>query len=233
MHGRLYSLVPWALCCLLLLSGCAESAQQFGKLVRRPFTRTPEEELGIKTPKDRVKELRQLAKSAKKQSAADQERAVAELAVEYQRESDPWVRREMLRTLSEYPQPAAGAVLVAALGESDVETRRAACVGLGMRRDTTAVQELTRVLASDTDVDVRMAAVEALGRSGDKGALAPLSEALVDPDPAMQAQVQAALVAVSGHDYGNNVQAWREYAQQGSSGAAEISFAEKLRRAFY
>jgi HEAT repeat protein len=78
-----------------------------------------------------------------------------------------------------------------------------------------------------------MAAVDALGRSGDKGALAPLSEALVDPDPAMQAQAQAALVAVSGHDYGNNVQAWREYAQQGSSGAAEVSFAEKLRRAFY
>jgi HEAT repeat protein len=233
MHGRLFSLLPWAFCLLLLLSGCAETAHRVGSFVSRPFNRTPEEELGIRTPKDRVRELRKLAKGAAKQPTVEQDRVVGELAVEYQRESDAWVRREILRTLSAYPQPAAGAVLVAALGESDVETRRAACTGLGKRHDKTAVQELARVLASDTDVDVRMAAVEALGSSADQAALGPLAEALVDPDPAMQAQTQAALIEVSGRDFGNNVQAWREFAQTGKSGTAELSFAEKLRRAFY
>jgi HEAT repeat protein len=233
MHGRLSSLLAWAIVCLLLVSGCADMASRTRALVTRPFKRTPEKELGIKTPKDRVKELRSLAKSAKKQSLAEQQRVVTELADEYRNENDGWVRREILRTLSAYPQPAAGAVLVSALEDGEVETRRVACAALGIRGDKIAVQQLTRVLASDTNVDVRMAAIDALGRSGDRAALPALAEALADPDPAMQAQAQASLVAASGRDYGNNVQAWREYAQTGNTGAAEVSFAEKLRRAFY
>jgi HEAT repeat protein len=89
------------------------------------------------------------------------------------------------------------------------------------------------VLASDTNVDVRLAAIDALGHAGDKGAMVPLSEAMVDADPAVQAQAQQALVAVSGKDYGNNVEAWRELASKGTTEAAEVSFAEKLRRNFY
>ena len=233
MHGRLSSLVPLAICCIVATSGCAETASNFGNFVSRPFKKSPEEELGIKTPQDRVNELRELAKSAKKQSLAVQERVVAELAQEYEREGDAWVRREILRALAAYPQPQAGAVLVSALEDSEVETRRVACAGLGTRGDQTAVRQLSRVVASDTNVDVRLAAVEALGRTDDQGALGPLAEALADPDPAMQWQAQRALVATSGRDYGNNVQAWREYAQTGKTDAAEVSFAEKLRRTFY
>jgi HEAT repeat protein len=195
--------------------------------------KTPEQQLGIKTPKDRVEELRSLAKRAKKLPAAEQERTVSQLAADFPRESEGWVRREMLRTLAQFPQPQAGAVLVSALGDSAAQTRQVACAGLGTRGDAIAVQELARVLASDTNVDVRLAAIEALGRAGDKGALVPLSEALVDGDPAIQLHAQQALVGVSGRDYGNNVQAWREFAQSGTTGAAEVSFAEKLRRTFY
>jgi HEAT repeat protein len=233
MQGRLVSMRAMAIASLVALAGCAETAHQLGSFMSRPFKKSPEEVLGIKTPKDRVEELRRLAKRAKKQSLAQQERVVAELAQEFTRESDPWVRRQILRTLSAYPQPAAGAVLVSALGDSDVDTRRVACAGLGVRGDQTAVQELARVVASDTDVDVRLAAVDALGSSGNKAALGPLTEALVDSNPALQAQAQEALVAATGHDYGGNVEAWREYAQKGNSGAAEVSFAEKLRRTFY
>jgi HEAT repeat protein len=233
MHGRFSSLALSAICCIVAASGCAETASSFGNFVSRPFKKTPEEELGIKTPKDRVEELRQLAKRAEKQPLAVQERVVADLAKEYQSENEAWVRREILRALAAYPQPQAGAVLVSALQDGEVETRRVACAGLGTRGDPTAVQELSRVVASDTNVDVRLAAVEALGRTGDQGALSPLAEALADADPAMQWQAQQSLAAVSGRDYGNDVQAWREYAQTGKTGAAEVSFAEKLRRTFY
>jgi HEAT repeat protein len=233
MLGRLSSLVPLAICCIVAASGCAQTASSLGNFVSRPFKNSPEQELGIKTPKDRVEELRKLAKSAHKQSQALQERTVAELAEDYQGESDPWVRREILRALAAYPQPQAGAVLVSALEDAEVETRRVACAGLGTRGDQTAVQELSRVLASDTNLDVRLAAVEALGRTGDQKALSPLADALADADPAMQWQAERALVAASGHDYGSDVQAWREYAQTGKTGAAEVSFAEKLRRTFY
>jgi HEAT repeat protein len=233
MLGRLSSLVPLAICCIVAASGCAQTASSLGNFVSRPFKKSPEQELGIKTPKDRVNELRKLAKSAHKKSLAVQEREVADLAQDYKGESDPWVRREILRALAAYPQPQAGAVLVSALADAEVETRRVACAGLGTRADPTAVQELSRVVASDTNLDVRLAAVEALGRTGDQRALGPLAEAMADADPAMQWQVERALVAASGRDYGNDVQAWREYAQTGKTGAAEVSFAEKLRRTFY
>jgi len=233
MHGRLSSLAPLAICCLIAVSGCADSARSFNKFVSRPFKKTPEEELGIKTPQDRVDELRQLAKSAEKQSQAVQERVVAELAEEYRLESDAWVRREILRALANYPQNQAGAVLVDALGDAEVETRRVACAGLGTRGDAIAVQQLARVVGSETNVDVRLAAVEALGRTGDHSAVKPLVDVLTDPDPAMQWQTQQALAAASGRDYGNDVEAWREYAQTGKTDAAEVSFAEKLRRTFY
>ncbi len=78
-----------------------------------------------------------------------------------------------------------------------------------------------------------MQAAAALGTTGNKAALAPLSEAMANADPAMMTQAQEAMVAISGHDFGGNVQAWREYAQTGHSDAEEISFAEKLRRKFY
>lgn len=232
MHGRLTSLA-FAIVCLVLVSGCAESARQTKDFVTRPFRKTPEQIHGILTPKDRVKEFRSLADNAAKQSPEEQAQTVSRLASEFRGENDGWVRREILRTLAEYPQPEAGATLVDALGDASVQTRVVACEGLGKRGDEIAVRELLRVLGSETNDDVRMAATGALGTAGSDTALGPLSEAMVTADPAMRAQAQRALVAISGRDYGDNVQAWRDLAQQGHTDAAEISFAEKVRRALY
>ena len=76
-------------------------------------------------------------------------------------------------------------------------------------------------------------AVKALGETADKAALAPLADALVDPNPAIQFRAQESLRAVSGRDYGNNVQAWREYAKTGTTTTEEISFAERIRRSIF
>ena len=233
MHGRLFSLVPWALGAALLVSGCADAAHSFNRAITKPFRKTTEQEFGIKTPKDRVKEFRALAKKAEEMPPAEQEQQVAMLSREFDAERDGWVRREIIRAAAQFPQPAAGAILVRGLQDSATETRRVACTGLGIRADEIAVRELVRVIGSETDPDVRMSAVAALGATGDKTAIEPLAEALADGDPAMQAQAQRSLVAVSGHDYGSNVEAWREFAQKGATDAPEISLAEKLRRAVY
>ena len=135
--------------------------------------------------------------------------------------------------MTEYPQPAAGGVLIGALADSDKETRRIACTCLGKRGGAQAVTELSRVIASDTDFDVRIAAVSALGITGQSSAVAPLAEAIIDPDPAMQAKARESLTAVSGRDYGNDVQAWREYAKNGKTDAPEVSLAERLRRSVF
>jgi len=201
--------------------------------IAKPFRKSPEQVYGIKTPKDRVKEFRKLALEAKKMPANQQEPTAAKLTREYDSESDHWVRREILRTIAAFPQPAANEVVVRALADEHIETRRVACDCLGERGGDVAVQELTRVLGSETNEDVRMSAVAALGKAGGSKALAPLAEALADGDPAMQAEAHNALTAVSGRDYGTNVQAWRDLATNGKTDAAEISFAEKLRRTIY
>ncbi len=235
MHGPVHTLAALVVCCCLaLLAGCAETADHTSGLISKLIhKKTPEQVLNIKTPDDRVKELKQLAKTAKKKTPEDQERIVNELAKEIQQENDPFLRRQILHTLAVYPPPMAAAVITAGLSDSDTETRRMACKCLGIRGGKDSVQELTRVIASDTNLDVRLAAVRALGHTHDSSALPPLAESLIDPDPAVQARARESLTAVSGHDYGNNVQAWREYAQTGKSTAPEVSIAERLRRAFY
>src|SRR3954449_4844579 len=77
--------------------------------------KTTEQELHIKTPADRIKELKQLAKTIKKRPQAEQQQLADILAKEYQQESEPILRRRILRTLSSCPVPAAGAVIVGAL----------------------------------------------------------------------------------------------------------------------
>ncbi len=228
MQGPVHKLAALAVCFgFALLSGCAATADGVSGLLHRK--KTTEEVLNIKTPDDRIKELHELAKTAKKKTPEEQERITTELSKEIQRENDPLMRRHILRTLTAFPTPMASAVLVAALGDSDTEVRIVACLALGKRGSKDAIQELTRVLSSDTSLDVRIAAARALGETRNSAALPPLAEALVDPDPAMQFRATAALREVSRRDFGSDAQAWREYAQTGKSSAPEVSLAQRLR----
>jgi HEAT repeat protein len=235
MQGPVHNLAALAVCCCLVaVSGCAQTAESVAGFVSKPFAKkSPDVDLNIKTPDDRMKELKEMAKTAKKKTPPEQERIVADLTQEIQAEPDPRMRRQILRTLTECPQPAAAAVIVAGLSDGDMETRRMACTCLGKRGGKEAVQELTRMISSDTNFDVRIAAVRALGQAHDPGALAPLAEALADADPAMQYWALESLTAVSGRNYGNNVQAWRDYAASGKTDAPEASFAERFNRAWY
>ena len=232
MRGSVDKLSVLAIsCCLAAASGCAATAEQIASW--KPGKKTVDQELGVKTPDDRAKELRKLRKTAKKQKPEEQQRLSAELAKEIQHENAPIQRRNILKTLAELPTPMATAVIVAALKDPDFETRRCACECLGHRGGKETVEELTRVLTSDTHPDVRLAAVRALGHTKDSTALIPLSEALADADPAMQTRAVESLTAISGHHYGNNLEAWRQFAKTGKSDEPEISIAERMKRAIY
>ncbi len=154
MHGPVSKLAALAICFGIALStGCS----MFNK---KP---TPEQLLNIKTPDDRLKELRELAKAAKKKTPDEQQRIVADLCKQIQTESEPQMRRQIFRTLAAYPQKEAGSAIIVGLTDGDMETRRVACTSLGKHGGKEAVGELTRVATSDTNPDVRMAAVRALG----------------------------------------------------------------------
>jgi HEAT repeat protein len=234
MYGHLHRLSPLVLSCLLAAaSGCAATFDGIAGFVSKPWQNSTEKMLNIKTPEDRIKELAELADTAKKRKRYDQDRISAELAEEIRSESDPVMRRHILRTLAVYPTPLALAVLKAGLRDSDLECRRTACESLGVRGGRDSAEELARVLGSDTEKDVRVAAVRGLGQTGDRAALVPLAEVLTDPDPALQFQAFASLRELSDRDFGTDVQAWREYANTGKTNAPEVSIAEKVRRALF
>ncbi|HTM55095.1 MAG TPA: HEAT repeat domain-containing protein [Pirellulales bacterium] len=218
----------------LLTGGCAEMADRVNSAGSKLLMRkTPEQTLHIKTPADRIKELKKLAKTIKKRPPAEQQQLADNLTKEYQQESEPILRRRILRTLAACRVPSAGAVVVGALADPDIETRRVACKCLGERGDQQAISELARVVGSETEFDVRIAAVHALGTTRDRAALVPLSEMMVDSNPAMQKGAREALTAVSGRDYGENAQAWREYAKNGTTTAPEVSIAERVMRTLF
>ena len=202
--------------------------------VTRPFReKTPEEALNIKTPDDRVKELRELAKAAAKHPPEEQERISRELAAEIKEEREPLMRRQLLKAIEPYPTQLALAVLVAGTNDSEVEVRRVACECLGRRGGVDAVRELSRVANGDTDFDVRVAAVRALGETKDQAAMPALAEALADNNPALQDRAVDSLRTISGREYGDNMEAWRELAKTGKSASPEIGIAERVKRMFY
>ena len=235
MHGRADNLAALAICCsLVLASGCAQTAESVTGFVTKPFKpKSAEELLHVKTPEIRRKELRALAKTAGRKTAAEQEQLARELAVEIRSESDPLMRRQILRAAAACQTPLAFAVVVGGTNDGDLEVRRVACQCLGQRGGAEAVQELTRVANSDTDPDVRIAAIRAFGQTRDSKAMPVLAEALVDINPAVQHRARESLRSVSGRDYGDNVEAWREYAQTGKTTAAEVGLAERFRQMFY
>jgi HEAT repeat protein len=228
MHGPVPRLAALAVCICLAAPGCAQTGSGFAAFSKK---KTAEETLHIKTPTDRMNELRALAKAAKSKPPEEQQRIVAELSKEITQESDPPMRRQILRTLGAYPQPEAAAVLVAGLSDTDVETRRVACTSLGKHGGPEAVKELTRVVSSDTNHDVRLAAIRAMGQTQDRAALMPLVEAMGDADPAMQALAHHSLASVSGQDFGNDAKAWRDYASNGKE-PEPSGIAERLKRMF-
>jgi HEAT repeat protein len=223
-----------ALCCLTLASGCAEitdSLRSAGQVLS--LKKTPEQELGIKTPKDRIKELKQLSKAIGDEPPGEQQRIVDVLTRELSAERDPIVRRHILRTIAACPPASAEAVLIGAMADPDAETRRTICVCLGQRGGKASIQELARVLSSETNGAVRIAAVKALGQTKDTGAMMPLVEVMAESDPALKNRARESLSAVSGRDYGTNLQAWREYAQNGKTDLPEVSIAERISRSLF
>lgn len=154
------------------------------------------------------------------------------LAEQLQRESDPMVRLELVRTLAAFPSDQSQMLIAAALQDPDVDVRVTACQALGNLGGAEASRLLGATLAADASVDVRIAATKALGKMHDPQAVPLLTVALEDPDPALQFSGVEAMRLATGKDLGNDVNRWRQYAQNPDPNAAEKRLADKVRRAF-
>lgn len=208
-------------CGLLSSLSCARNASDTTAF-RFPWQETPDRIPGVKTPQERINELKVVAGNPSKPGIAD------ELAVEIQREQDPQVRCYIVLALAKVQDPKAAAVLHAGLEDPEQTVRIACCEAWGRRGGPEAVQELSTVLQAESNIDVRMAAAKALGETKQANAVKPLADVLADNDPALQRRAMESLKNVSGKDYGYNVQSWRQYAAGGSDLPKERSIAERL-----
>jgi HEAT repeat protein len=188
---------------------------------------------GVVSPAERITALRKQADNAGKSEAQPAEQVAQQLTAEIQREEDPLLRAEIVRTLSFYPCDGSDRVLRVALNDPDADVRMAACAGWGKRGNAEAARLLAGVLSGDINHDVRFAAARALAHAHDPAAVTALAAALEDGDPAMQYRAVESLREVTGQDLGNNVDRWREYARNGSlKPADQSSFASRIRHMF-
>lgn len=169
---------------------------------------------GVVTPAEKIAQLKKLASEAAKSDQDTKRRVVAQLVGSIRNETDSLIRAETIRTLGDYPDPAADSIMKAALNDPDADVRIAACEAWGKRADAQAAGLLAPTLASDVNQDVRLAAARALGKNKDQQAIAALGEALTDSDPAMQYRAVLSLKESTGQDLGNNVDRWRQYVQE-------------------
>lgn len=220
-------LVLWA----LLAAGCAEMDLVPSWM---PFQDQPDEDLaGIPSPHEKIERLRKLGGSAGWANQQQKQQTSVELARSLAAEEDPTIRLEIVRALGEYPGAESDSVLEAALSDPDADVRAAACEAWGKRGDARAARLLSGILGGDIDKDVRLAAARALGRSKDPTAVAALGTALEDKDPAMQYRAVLSLRRLTGQDFGNDVNRWRQYVNSGPPQPAEpISMAERIRAWF-
>jgi HEAT repeat protein len=153
------------------------------------------------------------------------------LARQIQVEPDPLVRQAVVTSIAAYRTPMSQQVLEAGLNDENAAVRVACCRSLGKRAETNSVASLAGALKQDKDVDVRMAAAEALGKINSPDSMKALAVALDDRDPALQYAGVQSLKAITGRDYGPDVQAWRQVATGEKSPAPSTpSVAERLRK---
>lgn len=217
----------WSTTCL----GCASAP----KMKWPAWTGLAEDDSGPKvlTPKDKMDQLRELTKKAPDMTPEMQEQVSSELAHGIPNEEDAMLRAQILRTLAVYKTEISGKVLAAGVQDKDHNVRIAACEAWGIRGGPQAPEVLGQVLQHDTHLDVRLAAVRGLGKVAHPNAIAPLGQALEDPDPAMQRRVMLSLKEASGRDYGENLVAWREFVHGGQPAVPEESFAQRYFGWFY
>jgi HEAT repeat protein len=186
----------------------------------------------VRTRADRLEAMRQLAKTLPSASVERQQEVSVDLGTAIRTEGDPLLRAQMLRTLAQCQTETAGIVIRAGLGDRDAGVRIAACEATAARGGADSVTSLGELLASDTDLDVRLAAARALGEIEDPSVVPALAVALEDPNPALQYRAVKSLEKSTGQDFGNDVEAWRTFAQGGTPDIKTPTLAERLRRVF-
>ena len=181
-------------------------------------------------PAKRVEVLRETAKTMSTRSQAEQQAKAEEWAKVYRDEPDPFIKAELLKAIATCGSPVAAETLQRGLQDGDKSVRIAACESWAKHGGPTSIAQLSEATRKDANIDVRLAAVRSLGVVGPQykdAATAALAGSLDDNDPAIQYRTIQSLRLITGKDFGDDVNAWREFAKGGSP--AEISVVQRTK----
>lgn len=206
--------------------GCAG-----GRGWRWPWQKAPPTEVAdIPSPAETIAKIRKMGEAAVSAQPEAQEQSSRQLSELIRKEADPVIRAEIIRALGKHNTATATEVTLNGLKDPDTDVRVAACVALGRRGGAQATAGLCEALKIDLEPEVRMSAAKALGQTHDTSAVAALGAALSDEDPAMQYLAVQSLREISGKDFGNDVNLWKQYVKGESP--PDPTLAERMRRLF-
>jgi len=211
----------------LAMAGCTEFDDLASAM---PWQGATTELPGVPSPAERIASLREMANTADSQEPLQQYQTAQQLVEAIRIEEDPAIRAEIIRTLAAYDVDVADKVLRLAVEDPEKVVRVAACEVWGERGGPDGAHLLATTLDYDTDIDVRLAAARALGQLNEPEALAALTRALDDRDPAIQYRSVLSLENATGKDFGRNVHQWQQYAASGMLESEQIpSMAQRFR----
>ncbi|HVT28789.1 MAG TPA: HEAT repeat domain-containing protein [Lacipirellulaceae bacterium] len=211
---------------LMGVGGCATYERY-----RPTFWPFPERKLTTyRTPAMRVDAIHEFAQRSTGVDTPEQRKITDQLARQIQVEPDPLVRQAIVSSIAEFQTPMAEQVLEAGLSDENSSVRLTCCQALGRRAEPNSVPSLTSALRSDKSVDVRLAAADALGKIKSPEATKALEIALDDRDPALQYAGVQSLKAITGQDYGPDVQVWRQVVEGKNPPLPTPTIAERIRK---
>ena len=223
----------WIVWSFLLFGGCAagpfEDLAWMNPIHRQEWAKDDHD---VNNYHNRIQEYRKIASTIKQLSPELQDDLAQDLALEFEHESDPLYRIEIVRALGPSKSPAAEGGLRKAVKDPNSNVRIAACVAWRKRGGEAASKVLSEALVGDTDRIVRISAARALGELKDPGTMRSLGLAMEDADPAMQFACVESLKNISGKNYGNNLSAWQELAEGGQPPEEPTSIAKGLQSLF-
>lgn len=219
--------------CLLPLCGCAagpfEELAWLNPIHRQEWAKDDHDANNYHS---RIKEYRKIAATIGQLSPELQDNLAQDLTLEFEHETDPLYRIEIVRALGPARSAAAEGGLRKAAKDPNPNVRMAACVAWRKRGGEAAGKVLSETLVGDTDRIVRISAAKALGDLKDPSTMRSLGLALEQDDPAMQYACVESLKNISGRDYGNNLSAWQELAEGGNPPEEPKSLAKGIESFF-
>ncbi len=207
-------LLVWLTIISGVLTGCAEGPLwRTGKYSPWASNQWAEEERIADTLFVRKRRMTESVDLAINAPLEDQQRVAKELAEILHRDPITLLRLHAVKLLGELNCPAAIQALDEASHDRTSDIRIAAIKAWGKMPADAAIPHLQEMIGSDTNTDVRLAATRALGNFSGQKAVAAISLALDDRDPALQLRAAESLEKVTGEPLGRNISEWKKYVE--------------------